>query len=194
MNTSTLLSCGLKGITRQKFWWRKKPFSKDVCSVSINVLIWWISTLSMIGCGFTSAEKWISYFSHIIFKIFEDLLTFYLPKAHFCLYHMKVSQSWVRSGPLNINTLRVRRKKILKISDYVQHKKIRVSTGFESVIPVWCSTNWAMKPHTGSGVNLLSSYLPKQWDDEKLRNNSYLYCVCRWKWRLVWGYQSKSQM
>ena len=27
-------------------------------------------------------------------------------------------------------------------------------------IPVRCSTNWAMKPHIGSEVNLLSSYLP----------------------------------
>ena len=36
------------------------------------------------------------------------------------------------------------------------------STGFEpviSAIPVRCSTNWAMKPHIGSEVNLLSSYL-----------------------------------
>ena len=42
-------------------------------------------------------------------------------------------------------------------------KKIRASTGFEpvtSALPVHCSTNWAMKPHIGSEVNLLSSYLP----------------------------------
>ena len=42
-------------------------------------------------------------------------------------------------------------------------KKIRASTGFEPVtfaIPVRRSTNWAMKPHIGSEVNLLSSYLP----------------------------------
>ena len=35
--------------------------------------------------------------------------------------------------------------------------------GFEpetSAIPVRCSTNWAMKPHIGSEVNLLSSHLP----------------------------------
>ena len=41
-------------------------------------------------------------------------------------------------------------------------KKIRASTGFEpvtSAIPVRCSTNWAMKPHIGSEVNLLISYL-----------------------------------
>ena len=29
-----------------------------------------------------------------------------------------------------------------------------------SAIPVRCSTNWAMKPHIGSEVNLLSLYLP----------------------------------
>ena len=49
-------------------------------------------------------------------------------------------------------------------------KKIRASTGFEpvtSAIPVRCSTNWAMKPHIGSEVNLLSSYLPVQWNDVK---------------------------
>ena len=37
-------------------------------------------------------------------------------------------------------------------------KKIRASTGFEpvtSALPVRSSTNWAMKPHTGSEVNLL---------------------------------------
>ena len=49
-------------------------------------------------------------------------------------------------------------------------KKIRASTGFEpvtSALPVRCSTNWAMKPHIGSEVNLLSSYLPwgvKWWE------------------------------
>ena len=61
-------------------------------------------------------------------------------------------------------------------------KKIRASTGFEpvtSAIPVRCSTNWAMKPHIGSEVNLLSSYLPVQWNDVKfIWNNSYLYCGC----------------
>ena len=68
-------------------------------------------------------------------------------------------------------------------------KKIRASTGFEpvtSAIPVRCSTNWAMKPHIGSEVNLLSSYLPMQWSDVKfIWNNSYLYCGCRWKWRMI---------
>ena len=37
--------------------------------------------------------------------------------------------------------------------------------GFEPVIPVRCSTNWAMKPHIGSEVTLLSSYFPVQWSD-----------------------------
>ena len=68
-------------------------------------------------------------------------------------------------------------------------KKIRTSTGFEpvtSAIPVRCSTNWAMKPHIGSLVNLLSSYLPMQWNDVKfIWNNSYLYCGCRWKWNVI---------
>ena len=43
-----------------------------------------------------------------------------------------------------------------------------------------------MKPHIGSEVNLLSSYLPVQWNDVKfIWNNSYLYCGCRWKWRVI---------
>ena len=51
-----------------------------------------------------------------------------------------------------------------------------------SAIPVRCSTNWAMKPHIGSKVNLLSSYLPVQWNHVKyIWNNSYLYCGSRWK-------------
>ena len=55
-----------------------------------------------------------------------------------------------------------------------------------SAIPVRCSTNWAMKPHIGSKVNLLSSYLPVQWNDVKyISNNSYLYCSCRWKWSVI---------
>ena len=68
-------------------------------------------------------------------------------------------------------------------------KKIRASTGFEpvnSATPVRCSTNWAMKPHIGREVNLLSSYLPVQWNDAKfIWNNSYLYCRCRWQWRVI---------
>ena len=83
------------------------------------------------------------------------------------------------------------------IQRFVSHKligkkkpeKIRASTGFEpvtSAIPVRCSTNWAMKPHIGSEVNLLSSYLPVQWNDVKcIWNNSYLNCGCGWKWRMI---------
>ena len=63
-------------------------------------------------------------------------------------------------------------------------KKNRASTGFEpvtSALPVRCSTIWAMKPHIGSEVNLISSYLPVQWNDVKfIWNNSYLYFGCRW--------------
>ena len=60
-------------------------------------------------------------------------------------------------------------------------KKIRASTGFEpmtSVLPVRCSTNWAMKPHIGSEVNLLSSCLPwgVKWC-EVYENNSYWTAV-----------------
>ena len=55
-------------------------------------------------------------------------------------------------------------------------KKNRTSTGFKlvtSAISVRCSTNWVMKPHIGSEVKLLSSYLPVQWNDEKfIWNNS----------------------
>ena len=34
---------------------------------------------------------------------------------------------------------------------------------------------------------ILSSYLPVQWNDEVffIWNNSYLYCSCRWKWRVI---------
>ena len=45
-------------------------------------------------------------------------------------------------------------------------------------IPARCSTNWATKPHIGGKVNLLSSYLPVQWNHVKhTRNNSYLSVV-----------------
>ena len=51
-------------------------------------------------------------------------------------------------------------------------KKLRASTGSEpvtSAIPVRCSTNWAMKPHIGSDVNLSSSYLPV--------GNEMMWCI-----------------
>ena len=56
-------------------------------------------------------------------------------------------------------------QKLLKVKNDHQRslKNIRASTGFEpvtSALPVRCSTNWAMKPHIGSEVNLLSSHLP----------------------------------
>ena len=57
------------------------------------------------------------------------------------------------------------RSKFSNLSNWKEEawKKLRASTGFEpvtSVLPVRCSTNRAMKPHIGSEVNLLSSYLP----------------------------------
>ena len=57
------------------------------------------------------------------------------------------------------------RSKFSNLSNWKEEawKKFRASTGFEPVTsasPVRCSTNWAMKPHIGSEVNLLSSYLP----------------------------------
>ena len=68
-------------------------------------------------------------------------------------------------------------------------KKIRALTGFEPVISailVRCSTSWTMKQPFGSEVNLLSSYLPVQWNDVKfIWNNSCSYCGCRWKWRVI---------
>ena len=56
------------------------------------------------------------------------------------------------------------RSKFCNLSNWKEEtwKKIRASTGFEPLtyaIPVRCSTNWPMKPHTGSEVNLLRSYL-----------------------------------
>ena len=58
--------------------------------------------------------------------------------------------------------------------------------GFEpvtSALPVRCSTNWAMKPHIGSEVNLLSSYLPwgVKWCEVYEIINSYrkLWLNCR---------------
>ena len=51
-------------------------------------------------------------------------------------------------------------------------KKVRASTGFKpvtSAIPVRCSTNWAMKPHIGSKVKLLSSYPPVR--------NEMMWCI-----------------
>ena len=44
----------------------------------------------------------------------------------------------------------------------------------------------SMKPHIGSEVNLLSSYLPVQWNDVKfIWNTSYLYCGYRLTQRVI---------
>ena len=59
-------------------------------------------------------------------------------------------------------------------------KSIRASTWFDpmtSAITVQCSTNWAVKPHIGSEVNLLSSCLPMQWNDVKYIRNAYCTAV-----------------
>ena len=68
-------------------------------------------------------------------------------------------------------------------------KNIRASTEFEpvtSAIPVRCSTNWAVKPHNDSELNLVSSCLSVQWNDVKYLWNAYpsfqllkleIYCV-----------------
>ena len=56
-------------------------------------------------------------------------------------------------------------------------KNIRASMGFEpvtSAVPVRCLTNWDVKLHIGSEVNLLSSYLPVQWYDV----NMYEIHIC----------------
>ena len=45
-----------------------------------------------------------------------------------------------------------------------------IRTRVTSAIPVRCSSYWAMKPHIGSEVNLLCSYLPVQWSDVKYRS------------------------
>ena len=68
------------------------------------------------------------------------------------------------------------RSKFSNLSNWKEEgwKKTRASMRFEPVtspIPVRCSTNWAMKPHIGSEVNLLSSYLPRGM--KYIWNNSY---------------------
>ena len=59
-----------------------------------------------------------------------------------------------------------------------------------SAIPVRCSTNWAMKPNIGSKVNLLSSFLPVQWNHVKyIWNNSYF--VLRYEMKVKCDHRSK---
>ena len=68
-------------------------------------------------------------------------------------------------------------------------KKIRASTGFEpmtSALPVRCSTNWAMKPHIGSEVNLLSSYLP--WGVKWSEVYEIISNCLNWKNLLRWSF------
>ena len=44
-------------------------------------------------------------------------------------------------------------------------------------IPVRCSTNWAMKPHIGSEVNVLSSYLPWGVTVKYIYEIIHVFCV-----------------
>ena len=89
------------------------------------------------------------------------------------------------------NTLSSRRRNAISCKTSMRRNRIRASAGFEpvtSAVPVRCSTNWAMKPHIGSKVNLLNSYLSVR--SEMMRsiyeiNNSYLNCGGRWKWRMI---------
>ena len=78
-------------------------------------------------------------------------------------------------------------------------KKSGLQREFEpvtSAIPVRCSTNWAMKPHIGSEVNLLNSYISREaWNDVKyVWNDSYglgsfpfvlMVRITRLLWRMV---------
>ena len=59
-------------------------------------------------------------------------------------------------------------------------KKFRTSTGFEPVtsqLPVWCSTNWAMKPLTLRAGQLWVHMFPwKKWVLNDIWNKSYMNC------------------
>ena len=84
---------------------------------------------------------------------------------HICTVVVDESEEW--SSQLMFQFEQLERRSL---------KKIRASRGLEpvtSAIPVRCSTNWAMKPHIGSEVNLLSSYLPVQWNDVKFTWNNW---------------------
>ena len=57
----------------------------------------------------------------------------------------------------------------------LERRSLKKKTGFEpvtSALPVFCSTNWAMKPHIGSEVNLLST-MPVQSVRECCYPNRY---------------------
>ena len=81
---------------------------------------------------------------------------------------------------------------VIFFSNISLKKKIGASTGFEpvtSALPLRCSTNWAMKRHIGSEVNLLSSYLPwgVKWCEVYEIIHFFWTAVvdesCRWEWR-----------
>ena len=86
------------------------------------------------------------------------------------LFLLPLVLSFWFSLPLTILVLKVKsdhHSKFFNLSNWKEEawKKIRASTGFKpvtSAVPVRCSTNWAMKPHIGRELNLLSSYLPVQ--------------------------------
>ena len=59
---------------------------------------------------------------------------------------------------------------LLKPEKYQGFNKIRTRDLRE---PVRCSTNWAVKPHIGSEVILLSSYLPGQWNEMPIGRASH---------------------
>ena len=77
--------------------------------------------------------------------------------------HNPHRKPWPKSKTSDIyKQMKVKNDHRSKFSKKRSLKKIRASKGFEpvtSALPVRCSTNQAMKPHIGSEVNLLSSYL-----------------------------------
>ena len=117
------------------------------------------------GCSF-------AIFEHCSLRVYDNIKTLWNPYLY-CGCKWKWRVTIAVKFPINIfRQLEGRRL-----------KNIRASTGFEPVtyaILMRSSTNWAVKPHIGSEVNLLSSYLPVQWNDLKYIWNPYLYCGCRY--------------
>ena len=66
-------------------------------------------------------------------------------------------------------------------------KKCRTSTGFEPVtsrLPMWCSTNWAMKPlMLGAGQLWVHMFLSKTWVLMIYEINQIWTAEMKWKWR-----------
>ena len=66
-------------------------------------------------------------------------------------------------------------------------KRFRTSTGFEPVtsrLPVWCSTNWAMKPLTlGAGQLWVYMFPSKKWVLMIYEINHIWTTEMKWKWR-----------